>query len=94
MVGRYRIEEVCVNGSAKSRHAIYRAKRDFAKTSEPSGQKPGASSSTLRFVIQRHEATRLDRQVRRHRQGRERAPRLPARWRGRGAGQARRAGLR
>jgi len=59
MVGRYRIEAVRVSGSAKSRHAIYRAKRDFAKTSEPSGQQPGASSSTLRFVIQRHDATRL-----------------------------------
>src|SRR5664280_1958349 len=40
------------------------------------------------------EGTRLDRQVRRHREGRQRAARLPTRWRGRGTGQARRTGLR
>ena len=45
--------------SAKSRLAKYRAKRDFAKTSEPAGKKAGPSSSKLRFVIQRHDATRL-----------------------------------
>src|SRR5512140_1019162 len=45
--------------SAQSRLATYHAKRDFAKTSEPAGQKAGSSSSTLRFVIQRHDATRL-----------------------------------
>ena len=39
--------------------AKYRAKRDFAKTSEPAGKKAGPSSSKLRFVIQRHDATRL-----------------------------------
>ncbi len=34
----------------------YRAKRDFKKTSEPRGGKPGAGS---RYVIQKHAATRL-----------------------------------
>ena len=45
--------------SAKSRVTEYRAKRDFAKTSEPAGKKAVPSSSTLRFVIQRHAARRL-----------------------------------
>ena len=45
--------------SAKSRVTAYCAKRDFAKTSEPAGKKAVPSSSTLRFVIQRHEARRL-----------------------------------
>jgi DNA ligase D-like protein (predicted 3'-phosphoesterase) len=45
--------------SAKSRVTKYRAKRDFAKTSEPAGKKAVPSSSTLRFVIQRHDARRL-----------------------------------
>src|SRR5215212_949237 len=37
----------------------YRAKRDFTKTSEPRGQVPARQSKSGRFVIQRHEATRL-----------------------------------
>jgi hypothetical protein len=42
----------------KSRLAEYEAKRDFAKTAEPSGRgKP--ASERLRFVIQKHAATRL-----------------------------------
>jgi bifunctional non-homologous end joining protein LigD len=45
--------------STKSRLATYRTKRDFAKTTEPTGKKAAPSSSTLRFVIQRHDATRL-----------------------------------
>jgi len=45
--------------SVKSRLAKYRAKRSFAKTSEPSGKKVPASPSKLRFVIQRHDAKRL-----------------------------------
>ncbi|MFO7554666.1 MAG: DNA polymerase ligase N-terminal domain-containing protein [Desulfobacterales bacterium] len=45
--------------SAKSRVTKYRAKRDFATTSEPAGKKAVSSSSTLRFVIQRHDARRL-----------------------------------
>src|ERR1035437_9160533 len=45
--------------SAKSRLSKYRAKRDFAKTCEPAGQKGMPSFSKLRFVVQRHDATRL-----------------------------------
>ena len=45
--------------SAKSRVTKYRAKRDFAKTSEPTGKKALPSSSALRFVVQRHDARRL-----------------------------------
>jgi bifunctional non-homologous end joining protein LigD len=37
----------------------YRAKRDFEKTSEPSGEAAVAPSTRLRFVIQKHDATRL-----------------------------------
>ncbi len=36
----------------------YRAKRDFTKTAEPRRVGPGRSKA-LRFVIQRHDATRL-----------------------------------
>jgi bifunctional non-homologous end joining protein LigD len=37
----------------------YRKKRDFDKTSEPSGDKPVGPSARRRFVIQKHDATRL-----------------------------------
>ncbi len=37
----------------------YRSKRDFAKTREPSGDVEVAASQKLRFVIQKHDATRL-----------------------------------
>ncbi len=37
----------------------YRAKRDFARTAEPSGKAAVARGAGLRFVIQRHDATRL-----------------------------------
>ena len=37
----------------------YRAKRDFSKTAEPSGKSKVAVSKRLRFVIQKHAATRL-----------------------------------
>ncbi|MBB3313320.1 bifunctional non-homologous end joining protein LigD [Rhizobium sp. BK196] len=37
----------------------YRAKRDFQKTSEPSGEVHVKPSTRLRFVIQKHNATRL-----------------------------------
>ena len=37
----------------------YRAKRDFAKTAEPSGEGKVTPSKRLRFVIQKHAATRL-----------------------------------
>ena len=39
--------------------ATYRSKRDFEKTAEPSGSAVVASGKGLRFVIQRHDATRL-----------------------------------
>jgi len=39
--------------------ARYRAKRDFSKTAEPSGQLKVSDSPRLRFVIQRHAARRL-----------------------------------
>ncbi|SDA92900.1 DNA ligase D [Sinorhizobium sp. NFACC03] len=37
----------------------YRAKRDFQKTSEPSGEDHVKPSNRRRFVIQKHDATRL-----------------------------------
>ena len=37
----------------------YRAMRDFAKTAEPSGRQKVSKSAQLRFVIQKHAATRL-----------------------------------
>ena len=39
--------------------ASYRAKRDFNLTEEPSGKAAVAKAKQLRFVIQRHDATRL-----------------------------------
>src|SRR3954463_6200135 len=39
--------------------ATYRAKRDFQQTAEPSGAASVATAPQLRFVIQRHDATRL-----------------------------------
>ncbi len=39
--------------------SVYRAKRDFSKTAEPSGRTPAAPSAQLRFVIQKHAARRL-----------------------------------
>ena len=39
--------------------SIYRKKRDFEKTSEPSGETKVAPSKRRRFVIQKHAATRL-----------------------------------
>ena len=37
----------------------YRAMRDFSKTAEPSGRQKVDRSPRLRFVIQKHAATRL-----------------------------------
>jgi bifunctional non-homologous end joining protein LigD len=37
----------------------YRAKRDFAKSAEPSGSKPTPRADRLRFIIQKHAARRL-----------------------------------
>jgi bifunctional non-homologous end joining protein LigD len=39
--------------------ARYAAKRDFASTTEPAGTKAGPASPKRRFVVQRHDATRL-----------------------------------
>jgi bifunctional non-homologous end joining protein LigD len=39
--------------------SLYRKKRDFEKTAEPSGEVPVAPSKRRRFVIQKHDATRL-----------------------------------
>jgi bifunctional non-homologous end joining protein LigD len=39
--------------------SIYRKKRDFEKTAEPSGEAAVAPSKRRRFVIQKHDATRL-----------------------------------
>jgi bifunctional non-homologous end joining protein LigD len=38
---------------------LYRNKRDFEQTAEPSGETPVAPSKRRRFVIQKHDATRL-----------------------------------
>jgi bifunctional non-homologous end joining protein LigD len=44
---------------AKSVLAEYRSRRDFAVTPEPAWTKAAPRSSKLRFVVQRHDATRL-----------------------------------
>jgi bifunctional non-homologous end joining protein LigD len=44
---------------AKPALSVYRAKRDFSKTAEPSGKARAASSPRLRFVIQKHAARQL-----------------------------------
>jgi len=38
----------------------YREKRDFKKTAEPSGEVGVKSSNRRRFVIRKHDATRLE----------------------------------
>jgi bifunctional non-homologous end joining protein LigD len=44
---------------AKPALSVYRAKRDFSRTEEPSGQAKVAPSPRLRFVIQKHAARQL-----------------------------------
>jgi len=44
---------------AKQDLARYRAMRDFSKTAEPSGKEKVQPSKRLRFVVQKHDATRL-----------------------------------
>ena len=44
---------------AKSKLSLYQAKRDFTKTKEPSGARVIKPAEHLRFVIQKHAATRL-----------------------------------
>tara|TARA_R110002020_G_scaffold40118_6_gene118789 strand:+ start:9051 stop:11537 length:2487 start_codon:yes stop_codon:yes gene_type:complete len=46
------------------RLADYVAKRDFSKTSEPSGEARGAASDRPAFVVQKHDARRLHYDVR------------------------------
>lgn len=43
----------------KTKLARYRSMRDFAKTAEPSGEAPVKPSERRRFVVQKHDATRL-----------------------------------
>ena len=45
--------------AANSKLSTYRAKRDFTKTAEPSGETKVKDSPVLRYVIQKHAATRL-----------------------------------
>ena len=44
---------------ADGKLSTYRSMRDFTKTAEPSGERAIAPSHQLRFVIQKHDATRL-----------------------------------
>ena len=44
---------------AKPALTVYRTKRDFSKTAEPSGQHRVAPSPRLRFVVQKHAARQL-----------------------------------
>jgi bifunctional non-homologous end joining protein LigD len=44
---------------ASPKLAKYRAKRDFSRTAEPSGEAPAPASPRLRYVIQKHAASRL-----------------------------------
>ena len=44
---------------AKPALSVYRAKRDFSKTDEPSGKSRMAPSPRLRFVVQKHAARQL-----------------------------------
>jgi len=44
---------------AKRALSVYRAKRDFSKTDEPSGKSRAAPSTRLRFIIQKHAARQL-----------------------------------
>lgn len=49
---------------ATKKLATYRKKRDFSKTAEPSGETKVSPSKHLRFVVQKHAATRLHYDVR------------------------------
>ena len=44
---------------AKDKLARYRSMRDFSKTAEPAGAEKTKLSNRLRYVIQKHAATRL-----------------------------------
>src|ERR1700689_4381343 len=45
--------------ASRKKLSTYVSKRDFAKTSEPSGEKQVASANRRRFVIQKHDARSL-----------------------------------
>src|SRR5271163_159705 len=45
--------------ASRKKLSTYVSKRDFAKTSEPSGEKQVAPANRRRFVIQKHDARRL-----------------------------------
>jgi bifunctional non-homologous end joining protein LigD len=45
--------------SSSAKLSKYRAKRDFGKTAEPSGDAKAEAADRRRFVIQKHDATRL-----------------------------------
>ena len=45
--------------AARRKLATYEAKRDFGKTSEPDSRSKAAPSAKLRFVVQKHAASRL-----------------------------------
>ena len=45
--------------AADNKLSTYRAKRDFSKTREPSGEREPTAGTRRRFVIQKHAATRL-----------------------------------
>jgi bifunctional non-homologous end joining protein LigD len=49
---------------AKRALTLYRTKRDFSKTAEPSGEQRVAHSARLRFVVQKHAARQLHYDVR------------------------------
>src|SRR4051812_9793863 len=46
-------------GMAEEKLARYRSKRDFSRTAEPRGGENAAEAGGRRFVIQKHDATRL-----------------------------------
>ena len=46
-------------GKAAKKLSTYRAKRDFKKTAEPTGKQAVSAAEYPRFVIQKHDATRL-----------------------------------
>jgi bifunctional non-homologous end joining protein LigD len=46
-------------GSSSDQLAPYRRKRDFTRTPEPSGHTAAGTDAGVRFVVQRHRATRL-----------------------------------
>lgn len=45
--------------TAADKLSTYRAKRDFTRTTEPRANSPSTAPDRLRFVIQKHDATRL-----------------------------------